>query len=278
MTVLLIAFSVAAVAAKCTDAQTKAFEKWDRDWSIANDKGNRAELEKIYADDFEGIGGLSLGVDNKKTIIDNVIKNVGANPNTKSYSHNYLITCTPAAVTIVHRNTNVTTSDGKESTNWSRTTHVLEKRNGNWQAVSSVTIGMAGDGRTMVLTELDGDQASMRRDLDWYRKNVADNFVGMVNSEGFGNISYTKAEQLSYLEGAWKDSKSTFDFMRISDLQVRVEDNMGFMSGVRHSKGINTEGKPFENKFRFSRTYVKKDGKWMMLAATNMEMKDSEAK
>ena len=46
MTVLLIALSVVAVAAECTDAQNAAFEKWDHDWGKYNAEGNEAELKE----------------------------------------------------------------------------------------------------------------------------------------------------------------------------------------------------------------------------------------
>jgi len=268
MAILLIALSVVAVAAECTEAEAKAFEKWDHDWSKYNAEGNRAELEKIYADDFVGIGGLSLGTDSKKTIIDNAVKNAGSNPNRKSTSHNYLITCTPSTVTIVHRNTVVVTTDGKESTSWSRTAHVLEKRGGNWRVVSSFSNGVDGDRGAIFSITLDGDQASMNRDLDWLRKNVADDFVGIIGD----GVAYDKPQMIAYLENLWKTDKSKVK-TNLSDITIRVDGDMGIITGVRHSKGIDNDGKPVDSKARFSRTLVKRDGKWMRIAATDVGIK-----
>ena len=265
MTVLLIALSVMTVAAKCTEAQTKAFEKWDHEWSKSSAEGNRAELEKIYADDYEGIGGVNLGANDKKTIIDNAVKNAGSNANVKASSHNYLITCTPNTVTIAHRNTNITTTDGKESTSWSRTIHVLENRKGSWQVVSSVSHGVNGDGASIFSRQLDSDQALMKRDVDWFRKNVADDFVGTLPN---GTV-YTKAQMIGYFENVWKDPKDSIEFMRLSDIQIRVDGNMGFMTGVHHSKGIGNDGKPFERKSRFNNTLVKRDGSWTLIASAS---------
>lgn len=275
LAVLLTALSVVAVSAKCTDAEKKAFEKWDRDWSKYNAEGNRAELEKIYAEDFEGIGGLNVGTNSKKTIIDNIVKNVGSNPNVKVSSHNYLITCTPNTVTIVHRSTSIVTADGEESTFWSRTTHVLEKRKGNWQVVTSISQPTGGSARRAIFnSELDSDQAFMRRDLDWFKKNYADDFVGTTS----GGTSYDKKQMIAFLENLWKNDKTTWEYMRLSDVSMRVVGNMGVITGVRHSKGIGTDGKPFDSKSRFTKTLVKRDGKWMRIAAASNELKDNEAK
>lgn len=270
MAVLLIALSVMAVAAKCTEAETKAFEKWDHDWSKYNAEGNRAGLEGIYADDFVGIGGVNLGTDDKKTIIDNAVKNAGSNPNVKSSSHNYLITCTPNTVTIAHRNTNVVTTDGKESTNWSRTVHVLENRKGTWQVVSSISHGVSGESGAIFSRQLDADQALMKHDVDWFRKNVADDFVGILPN---GTV-YTKAQMITYFENVWKDPKGSFEFMRLSDIQIRVDGNMGVMTAVHHSKGIDNDGKPFDRKSRFTNTLVKRDGKWILMAGTSANLKE----
>ena len=65
--------------------------------------------------------------------------------------------------------------------------------------------------------------------------------------------------------------------MRLSDIDIRVDDNMGVITGVRHTKGIDTDGKPFDSKSRFTKTFVKRDGKWLRIAAAGNEVKDSEA-
>lgn len=268
MAVLLIALSVVAATAKCTEAQTKAFEKWDHDWSKYSDEGNRAELEKIYADDYQDIGGLRLGADDKKTIIDNDVKNAGSNPNVKTSSHNYVIACAPNTVTIVHRNTNVTTTDGKASTSWSRTTHVLEKRGANWQVVTSLSRPVTSDGEKIGMTMLDEAQAYMGRDMDWYKNNYKGNYVG-VNSEG---NKYNKTELLAYFEDRWKDSKRKTESIDMSDVSIRVDGDMGYITGLREWKGVN-DGAPADGKVRFTRTLVKDDGKWMVIAGTDLSIK-----
>ncbi len=274
MAVMLIALGVVGVAAECTDAQAKAFEKWDQDWTKYNAEGNRAELEKIYADDFQGIGGLSLGTDKKKEIIDNAVKNVGSNPNVKSSSHNFLITCTPNTVTIVHRTTFNVTTDGNESTFWNRNVHILEKRNGNWQAVSSISHPTGRDDEGAIFNlELDSDQAAMRRDLDWFKKNYTDDFIGTTQS----GTRYDKKQMVAYLENLWKGGKAKLESARLSNIAIRVDGNMGVVNGVRHGKGIGADGKPFDDKNRFTHTFVKRDGKWMRIASSSNKVKEDEA-
>ncbi|MDH3493280.1 MAG: nuclear transport factor 2 family protein, partial [Acidobacteriota bacterium] len=59
----------------------------------------------------------------------------------------------------------------------------------------------------------------------------------------------------------------------LSDITIRVDGDMGIITGVRHSKGIDNDGKPVDSKARFSRTLVKRDGKWMRIAATDVGIK-----
>lgn len=274
MAILVVALSTVAAAAVCTDAQTKAFEKWDRDWAKHGDDGNRAELEKIYADDYRGIGMLGLSENDKKATIDNTINNVGSNPNVKTEFSDYIIYCSPNVVTITHRNTNfVTTKEGNENTFYSRIIHVLEKRNGNWQVLTSMGQGLTGHDPSTILSKVfDENQAAKNRDLDWFKKNYADGYVGILNSEGFGNITYTKAQMIEFFEGAWKDNKSKQESFKLSDVTMRVEGDTGIISGVIHTKGIDNDGKPSENQSRFSSTYVKKDDKWMKMAGSSIQM------
>lgn len=255
-TVLLISLSAIAVAAVSTDAQNAAFEKWDQDWSKYNAEGNRAELEKIYADDYRAIGYTSLGENDKKATIDNAIKNVGSNTSVKTSSHNYLITCTPNTVAIAHRNTNVVTTDGKEASFYSRTTHVLEKRNGNWQVVTSISQYLADDFSVIISMEFDGEQAYINRDLDWFKKNTADNFVG-INRSG---AKYDKTQLIESFEQQFKDLKTKYESVRSSDVDIRVEGNMAFITGVREVDGVSADGKPMNFKMRYSDTFIKKDG------------------
>jgi ketosteroid isomerase-like protein len=273
MAVLLIALSLVAVAAECTEAQTKAFEKWDRDWSKYSDEGNRAELEKIYADDYVGIGYVSLNPDNKKKIIDDDVKDVGSNPNVKASTHSFLITCTPNTVTITHRITRGTTTNGEENTSWGRTTHVLEKRNGNWQAVTSIGPPVTADGEVLFSLLLDGSQALMDRDLDWFKKNYDDSFIGATND----GRPFNKSSMIANMEKSWKDDKTKYEFIKFSRIAPRVDGNMGVIGNLRHSKGVGNDGKPFDKKELFMTTFVKKDGKWMMVAESSTDYKERDA-
>lgn len=260
MTILITALSALAISAQCSEAETKALEKLDRDWAKYGDTGNRAELEKIYADDFRAIGYLEVG-GNKKETIDNTLNNTGssaAQPET-TYD-NYVITCTPNTATITHRNTNrvMSGSGGKEYVNYSRSVHFLEKRGGRWQVVSMTGHAMADDSAVVMNTEIDGYKAYMRRDMDWFKNHTADNYIG-TSMDG---KTHNKMQMLEVIA----NDKNKYDSVKLTDAGVRVEGDMAVMTGVYDVKGQAADGKPMNMKMRFTRTLVKKDGRWQAVA------------
>ncbi len=139
MFVLTLTFAGFAFG-ECSVADKKALEAFDHAWSVAVEKGDRAALNNILADDYVGLPAMI----NKTQNIEDTMRTFEqdkANPQNRDQfsSDNYLISCTPTTATITHRNT-VTTKNGtggKEETFYSRSVHFLEKRGGKWQAVSS---------------------------------------------------------------------------------------------------------------------------------------------
>ena len=89
---------------------------------------------------------------------------------------------------------------------------------------------------------------------------------------------YNKTQLIEYCEKQFKDLNTKFESIRSSDVDMRVEGNMAFITGVRQFDGVAADGKPLNFKLRYSDTYIKKDGQWMKLTAADMNIKDSEAK
>ena len=71
---------------------------------MAGEKGDKAALMNILADDFVGLPGMTT----KTASIDGTMKNFEKNknnPNADKVTHDgYMITCTPNTATITHRN------------------------------------------------------------------------------------------------------------------------------------------------------------------------------
>ncbi len=142
---LLITLAVAMIAlpqsaaAQCSDADRRALEAFDRAWTEASNRGDRAFLQNVYADDYTNLG-IAVQQGKAQTIDDAVRQaeqnraNPAAVPKV-TYSH-YVIHCTPTTATVTHRNEITSTVGGREQTTYSRSVHNLEKRGGagRWSA------------------------------------------------------------------------------------------------------------------------------------------------
>jgi len=53
----------------------------------------------------------------------------------------------------------------------------------------------------------------------------------------------------------------------LSDLQVRREGDTAVVTGVNHVKGRGEDDKPYDRRVAFTDVWVKRDGKWQVLAA-----------
>ncbi len=256
--VVLIAMCAFASAAQCSDADRAALEQFDRTWGQHSQKGNRAELERIYADDYAEIGLLEIAA-RKNDAIESAVSDA-ANPNPPNVSFDtYLITCTPNTAVITHRNIAKDMIDGKQATFYSRSIHVLEKRDGRWQVVSNAGHPMVGDFLTAWNMQMDGVQAFQRRDAKWFEEHMADNYMDIGPSGEVMNKSQWLA--------ALRDNKARYDDIQVSDMNIRTEGDTAVITGIYSIKGQTPDNRPLNQKMRFTRTMVKKDGQWQAIAA-----------
>ena len=70
----------------------------------------------------------------------------------------------------------------------------------------------------------------------------------------------TKEEALKRMSANLK-----FDRYESSDLKVRVFDTSAVVTGRLHRTGT-AEGRPFTNDWQFTKTYVRRQGKWLLAA------------
>jgi ketosteroid isomerase-like protein len=269
--ILLTAFAAISISAQCSDADKKALEKFDRDWGVASRNADRAALNAIYADDYRDIPTMEA----KASAIDNAIataerdKANPANASKVTYDH-YMITCTPNTATITHRNKvwDPAGINGPEETYYTRSVHVLEKRNGKWQVVSNAGHGL-DDYMELGYMQLDWVDAMKSRNVDWFANNLAPDYTAV--SFVTGGV-YDKETALSDM----KTSKTRFDSAEILDMDIKINGDTAIVTGIGHGAGTGGDGVPFNMKVRFMDTFVKRDGKWMPLASHTTPLPETQ--
>lgn len=242
--IVMITLSAVFAFAECSEADKKALKQFDQAWGEAD---TRAALEHYYADDYRGIG--PLGTSDREQALTNIPP---FDPNV--ISDHYVITCTPNTATIAHR-VKVKSDSG---VTYGRAIHFLEKRGGKWKAVSSTGHPMNNEGHILAL-EMDLGPAFVNRDVAWFDRHVADNYIG-ANFDG-------KREDKKQLLDRVKTYKYSYDMpIKMSDVAIRMNGDAATIIGVYHLTGKDEKGAPFDREMHFSRMYVKKDGVWKIVA------------
>lgn len=268
-TLLIIAFiamTAGAAAAQCSDADKKALVAFDHAWGEATLAGDRAALTNIYADDFSGLPGMQ----GKGPSIDNAVKaaerrKTNPNPDKTTYDH-YLITCTPTSATITHRNTVWTAmgTGGKPETFYTRSVHVLEKRNGKWQVVSNAGHGL-DDYDVIWYLEQDWNDAIRDKNRDWFEKTFAMDFTNVGTS---GDVTDRTASINDVV-----NSKGTMDSAETSDINIRMDGNTAIVTGIFRTVGKDDKGVAYDRKERYTDVWIKRDGRWMAWSSQGTAMK-----
>ena len=268
---LLIA-SAAIAMGQCSEADKKTLETFDHGWTEANARGDRAFLENVYADDYTRTS--LTGPANKTEIIEAALRGAAqdkANPQNaaKVTADHFIITCTPNTATITHRSVFTSNVGGRERTVYSRGVHFLEKRAGRWQVVSLANHPL-DDSTNLLLIEDEWNEANRRRDVSWFERNLADDFT-------FVNMQTGALENKEAWLANVKNSSANLDVVESSNLNTRVDNNLGLLTGIVHVKGRDGQGQALDHSLRFTMTFAKRDGRWLALAAhaTRVSVKPS---
>jgi ketosteroid isomerase-like protein len=256
-----ILFAAAPALAQCSDADKRALEAFDRSWGEATTRGDRAALQAIIADDYQGFGPATTQA--KLATVDAAIlaaeRNRAAPASAPRIVYDsYSITCTPNTATITHRNVVTARVDGKDQTSYSRSVHVLEKRNGRWQVVANAGHPLDDQG-VLAYMEREWNDAMLKRDAAWIERNYAFDASDIMSRDG--SIK-TKAQAI---ESARTD-RTNLQSLELSDLNVRVEGNTAIVTGVNHVVGRDEQGKAINRRVRFTDVFVKRDGRWQVWA------------
>lgn len=261
-TFALIIATASPALADCSAADKRALEDFDRAWGETSRHGDRAALEQIYATDYMN---LSAGApQNKAQAIDSVVRDAerarqNANPPQLTYDY-YMINCTATTATISHRNTVISMRDGKPQTSYSRSVHVVEKRGGKWQVVSNAGHPL-GDAATILYMEHDWANADLKGDAAWLERNLAEDYTGISSRNG---KLVTRSEEVDDL----KNRKSTFTAADDVNMDVRMLGNdTGVVTGTYRIQGREADGKPFDRSLAFTDVWVRRDGRWQVLAS-----------
>jgi len=104
-----------------------------------------------------------------------------------------------------------------------------------------------------------------RRDETWFQQNLADDYTEIGDD---GRTINDKAGATA----AMKADKSTALETDLSDMKVRVEGNAAVVTGVNHVRLKDPTGKQQDYKHRFTDTFVKRDGRWLIWANESTRM------
>lgn len=257
--VLLLVSAAQSGSAQCTDADKAALEAFDKAWGDAGQRGDRAFLENAYAANF--VSHVPGGTVDRATTLANTLRSAElnrVNPQPVAVPDHYMISCTATTATITHRNTIPGAVGSSDAPAYSRSIHFLEKRGNKWQVVSSATHAL-GDGAVLAYMEQDWNDAAKRGDVSWTEKNYA-NFATDVSSRT--GLMSSKAQAIESM----KSDKDVLESLDLSDMNVRVDGNTAVVTGINQVKGRDAAGKPFDRRVRFTDTFVKRDGRWMVWA------------
>lgn len=266
----LILFAAALpVFADCPASEKQALEQFDKAWGDASTSGNRAALEQIYASDYMNTQpGATM---NRMQTIDASVRDAEAArmaPQTTTVVPDYyIINCTPNSAIITHRNVITSMNDGKSRTNYARSVHMLEKRNGKWQVVANAGGGPLDSRGEIMYLEQEWNDADLHQDAAWFEQHFAPNYSDVSSRTGkIGN----KADSIREM----KTRKETLTSEEISDMNVRMAgDDTAVVTGTFRVMGRGEDNKPLDHRTAYTDVWVKRDGRWLVLASQGTDIK-----
>ena len=257
---LILATTVIALG-QCSDVDKKKLEALDRAWGEAGQRGDKAFLQNVFADNYVGLS--PAGMLNKAQAIDAAVKQadldkVRPQDAAKATHDYYMISCTPVSATITHRNTITGSTGGRAWTSYTRSVHFLERNGDQWRVVSNAGQPLNDEG-ILLYMEQEWNDASKAGDVAWVERNYAGDATDISSRTGVVN---SKQEEIASMQS----NKQVLDSLELSDLNVRVDGNAAIVTGINHVKGRDAKGVAFDRKTSFTDTYVKRDGRWQVWA------------
>lgn len=257
MTIVLLTIVSAGFAFAQNSADEQELIKLDKEWSAAMERGDRDALNRIIADDFTTRNGTV----NKGQYIEQAMKDKADDDlnlkNAAAVPSNYAVKFKGGEMAVM---THITVGKGeykgKSFTDYSRSMHIWMKRGGRWQVVASEGNPMP-DANVLRHIEREWEDANKNKDKAWFERNLADEYTA-INARG---KMFNKTEDIA-------DTLSNADTItsaELSNMQVRVHGDTAVVTGRLHRVGKDKNG-AFDRNFMFTDTFVKRDGRWQVIA------------
>jgi ketosteroid isomerase-like protein len=247
------ASSPAAANPKSTPAaDEQALIALDKQWTAAElrlSDDDRKTIDRIVADDYTGT--TPFGQTETKA---QYMANLSHTEDTDS-ADEYVVRFHDGGklAMMTHRGT----VNGKATY---RSTHVWAKRDNRWQLVqnhvSNIGENPLGDEQTLLQMEKDWSAAAKRKDTGWMERNYADGYT-WTGPEG--NINDRKTDIA-------ETADVTFESLEASDMRVSVSGDTAVVTGISTLKGT-FKTQDISGKYRFTDTFVRRGGRWMILAS-----------
>ncbi|HUF04265.1 MAG TPA: nuclear transport factor 2 family protein [Aridibacter sp.] len=249
---LALALTTVALGGECSESDRNTLKKMDQDWATYNQQGDRAALDAILADSYSSF--TIDGTTDKAVALAALDSPPPADPPGSGFlSDNYIISCSGDTAVMTHRN-EISEPSGLFFT---RSVHIFQKSEGKWRVIASVNHPMDDAGALMYLN-YSGMEAYKRRDIEWFEK---------YTHAAYFTVSPTgEVVSRSEVFARMKADKSKLELLKMTDLDANVDGDMGIVTGIVHAKGVDADGNPFEGKSRFTRTFIKKDGRWLAVS------------
>ena len=254
---LLSPIAATPLLAQCSQADKAALEAFDKSWSEATVSGDKARMAPFLSDGYMAVS--VTGTRDKQAIMtgaERAAQQNKANPAPPATPDRYVISCTPLTATITHRNT--FTDPATKLPAYSRSVHFLEKQGNSWKAVSNTGHALT-DQQQLLYMEQDWNDATVKHDADWTERNYS-SFATDISARTGAIENKTQAVASA------RSSKRIYDVLELSELQSRVEGDVGVVTGVNLARGKDEQGKAFDQRIRFTDTFIKRDGRWQVWA------------
>lgn len=111
--------------------------------------------------------------------------------------------------------------------------------------------------REIIDMEHQAREASLRRDVEFSQKNLAEDYVAITP---LGQVT-TKQDTVS----ARKSGQLKYDTINVSDMVVRVYGEMAVVTARADVKGHQL-GEDFSGPYRYTRVWVRRTGHWLAVS------------
>jgi ketosteroid isomerase-like protein len=114
-------------------------------------------------------------------------------------------------------------------------------------------------GRELTALEAELNDAIVRADMGFYGRVFAEDFTHTNHAGAFR----TKAQWLANHDPG---AKSPYDSFDTEDLSVRIYGETAVVTGRSTPQGKDSKGRAITGRFRFTRVWVRRDGRWQVVA------------